>query len=89
MGLNNNNCSAIDYMLGTISIYYLLFNIHNLIKIDRSRSFNLLLNSKNDNNTVSSFKQILPGPKGSKRARGFAPFHLGGRKRTGIQSAGN
>jgi hypothetical protein len=59
MGLNNYNCSAIDYMLGTILIYYLLFNPHNLHKIDLSRSFNLLLNSKNDNNIAFSSKQII------------------------------
>jgi heme/copper-type cytochrome/quinol oxidase subunit 1 len=59
MGLNNYNCSAIDYMLGTILIYYLLFNPHNLLKIDLSRSFNLLLNSENDNNTAFSSKQII------------------------------
>lgn len=46
-------------MLGTILIYYLLFNPHNLHKIDLSRSFNLLLNSKNDNNIAFSSKQII------------------------------
>lgn len=53
MGLNNK-CSAIDYMLGTIFlVYYLLFIYNYLLKIDASRSFNLLLNSENNNNTVS------------------------------------
>jgi heme/copper-type cytochrome/quinol oxidase subunit 1 len=53
MGLNIY-CSAIDYMLGTIFlVYYLLFSFIYLTNIDPSRSFNLLLNSKNNNNTVS------------------------------------
>jgi len=40
-------------MLGTMFlVYYLLFKFNNLLKIDISRSFNLLLNSENDNNTV-------------------------------------
>ena len=53
MGLNNL-CFAIDYMLGTIFlVYYLLFNLNYLLKIDASGSFNLLLNSENNNNTVS------------------------------------
>lgn len=45
----------IDYMLGTISVYYLLFYIifQSLI-IDISGSFNLLLNSKNGNNLIQS-----------------------------------
>ena len=52
MGLNNI-CSAVDYMLGTIFlVYYLLFKFNYLLKIDVSRSFNLLLNSENNNNTV-------------------------------------
>lgn len=52
MGLNNL-CSAVDYMLGTMFlVYYLLFNFNYLLKIDVSRSFNLLLNSENNNNTV-------------------------------------
>jgi hypothetical protein len=50
----NNLCFAIDYMLGTIFlVYYLLFKLNYLSKIDPSRSFNLLLNSENNNNTVS------------------------------------
>jgi hypothetical protein len=53
MGLNNK-CSAIDYMLGTIFIgYYLLFRYNYLLKIDASGGYNLLLNSENNNNTVS------------------------------------
>jgi len=53
MGLNNK-CSAIDYMLGTIFlVYYLLFSFNYLLKIDASGSYNLLLNSQNNNNTVS------------------------------------
>jgi hypothetical protein len=55
MGLNYL-CSAIDYMLGTIFlVYYLLFNFNYLLKIDASGSFNPLLNSENNNNTVSMF----------------------------------
>lgn len=53
LGLNNY-CSAIDYMLGTMFIgFYLLFIFIYLTKIDPSRSFNLLLNSENNKNTVS------------------------------------
>jgi hypothetical protein len=56
MGLNNL-CFAIDYMLGTIFlVYYLLFSFNYLLKIDASGSFNLLLNSENNNNTVSMFR---------------------------------
>jgi len=55
MGLNNL-CSAIDYMLGTIFlVYYLLFSFNYLLKIDASGNFNPLLNSENNNNTVSMF----------------------------------
>lgn len=52
MGLSiGDYCLEIDYMLGTILIYYLLFyKINNLFLIDISRSFNLLLNSENNNN---------------------------------------
>jgi hypothetical protein len=53
LGLNNY-CSATDYMLGTMFIgFYLLFILIYLTKIDPSRSFNLLLNSENNKNTVS------------------------------------
>jgi LAGLIDADG endonuclease len=53
MGLNIK-CSAIDYMLGTIYIvYYLLFSYNYLLKIGASGGYNLLLNSENNNNTVS------------------------------------
>ena len=51
MGLNNLCYSAIDYMLGTIFlVYYLLFNINYLLKIDESRSLIFSLNSENNNN---------------------------------------
>lgn len=54
MGLNNLNYSAIDYMLGTILLVnYLLFIIHYLRKNLDSGSYNLLLNSKNNNYTIS------------------------------------
>jgi hypothetical protein len=54
MGLTDENLSAIDYMLGTIfCVYCLLFKFNYLSKIDTSGSFNLLLNSENNNKTVS------------------------------------
>jgi hypothetical protein len=45
---------AIDCMLGTIFVYYLLFKYKKSLQIDTSRSFNLLLNSKNDNKLIQS-----------------------------------
>jgi hypothetical protein len=54
MGLNNLNCSAIDYMLGTIFVCSLLFYNCNLKKIDKSGSFNLLRISENKNKNVYS-----------------------------------
>lgn len=52
---------VIDYMLGTILIYYLLFktwdsesHLINLLKIDTSGSFNLLLNNQNNDKTIQS-----------------------------------
>ena len=64
MGLNNLYYSAIDYMLGSITLgYCLLFKnsylrnyldvypiLKNILKL--SGSFNLLLNSKNNNYTI-------------------------------------
>lgn len=59
--LEENIWFVIDYMLGTIIIYYLLFKPaerssakHNLFKIDTSGSFNLLLNNQNNNKTIQS-----------------------------------
>ncbi len=54
MGLNNPNYSAIDYMLETILLVnYLLFILNYLSNIlDGSGSFNLLLNSENNNYTI-------------------------------------
>lgn len=46
--------NVIDYMLRTISIYYLLICISKSLQIDRSGSFNLLLNSKNENKSIQS-----------------------------------
>jgi len=44
-------------MLGTMFIgFYLLFSFIYLSKLDASRSFNLLLNSENNKNTVSMDK---------------------------------
>lgn len=57
MGLNNINYSAIDYMLEPkLSVNYLLF-IYNYLRIylDLSGSFNLLLNSENNNYTISKW----------------------------------
>jgi hypothetical protein len=49
----NIKCSAVDCMQGTMFlVYYLLFKINYLSKIDASQSFKLLLNSQNVNNTV-------------------------------------
>nr|YP_009517223.1 LAGLIDADG homing endonuclease [Myochromella boudieri]AYE93135.1 LAGLIDADG homing endonuclease [Myochromella boudieri] len=77
MGLNNH-CSAIDYMLGTIFlVYYLLFKyrytaIIYLSKIDPSRSFNLLLNSENNNNTVSIDKTNWTNIQSAENCKGFS-----------------
>lgn len=68
MGLNNYNCSAIDYLLGTILIYYLLFNTNYLLKIDLSRSLYLLLNSEKDNTTAFSSKEVLRSKTGIQSA---------------------
>jgi hypothetical protein len=49
----NINCLEIDCMQGTIFlVYYLLFKFNYLLKIDASKSFKLLINSENNNNTV-------------------------------------
>lgn len=60
MGLNNLHYFAIDYMLETMFLVNcLLFIIHYLRKfLDASGSFNLLLNSKNDNFTISKDMNI-------------------------------
>ena len=60
MGLNNLNYSAIDYMLETIFLVnYLLFIIYYLsLKLDRSGSLNLLLNSENNNYTIFSLENM-------------------------------
>ena len=72
MGLNNL-CSAIDYMLGTIFlVYYLLFNLNYLLKIDPSRSFNLLLNSEKNNNTVSIYKINRTNIQSAENCEGFS-----------------
>lgn len=72
MGLNNI-CSAIDYMLGTMFlVYYLLFSFNYLLKIDPSRSFNLLLNSENNNNTVSIYKTYWTNIQSAENCKGFS-----------------
>jgi LAGLIDADG endonuclease len=49
----NKKSSAGDCMLRTIFlVYYLLFKLQYLLKIDASQSFKLLVNSENNNNTV-------------------------------------
>jgi hypothetical protein len=60
MGLKDFYLFAIDYMLGTIFfVYCLLFKFFYLSKIDTSGSFNLLLNSENNNKTVSLNKNKI------------------------------
>jgi LAGLIDADG endonuclease len=60
-------------MLGTIFlVYYLLFSIIYLINIDASRSFNLLLNSKNNNNTVSINKLYWTNIQSAENWKGFS-----------------
>ena len=64
MGQNNlssiKNYFAADYMLETILfVYYLLFiNTFYLYKLDVSRE-NILLNSKNDDTTISSRGELI------------------------------
>lgn len=72
MGLNIK-CSAIDYMLGTIFlVYYLLFSFIYLTNIDPSWSFNLLLNSENNNNTVSINKLYWTNIQSAENCKGFS-----------------
>jgi LAGLIDADG endonuclease len=72
MGLNNL-CSAIDYMLETIFlVYYLLFSFNYLSKIDPSQSFNLFLNSENNNNTVSIYKTYWTNIQSAENCKGFS-----------------
>lgn len=72
MGLNNL-CFAIDYMLGTMFlVYYLLFKFNYLLKIDASRSFNLLLNSEKDNNTSSMYFIHWTNIQSAENCQGFS-----------------
>nr|YP_009364342.1 LAGLIDADG endonuclease [Ophiocordyceps sinensis]ARF03407.1 LAGLIDADG endonuclease [Ophiocordyceps sinensis]QDH07256.1 LAGLIDADG endonuclease [Ophiocordyceps sinensis] len=74
MGLNNFHYSAIDYMLGTIlSVNYLLL-IHNYLRIllDLSGSFNLLLNSENNNYTISNTKNLDINIQSAENYKGFS-----------------
>ena len=52
---------ATDYMLGTILfVYCLLFiNTFYLSKLDVSRNNNILLNSQNNDTTISSRKELM------------------------------
>jgi len=60
-------------MLGTIFlVYYLLFNLNYLLKIDPSRSFNLLLNSEKNNNTVSIYKINRTNIQSAENCEGFS-----------------
>jgi hypothetical protein len=69
----NKECFAIDYMLGTIFlVYYLLFKLNYLFKIDLSGSFNLLLNSEIDNKTVSLNKIYRTNIQSAENCKGFS-----------------
>jgi len=69
----NKLCFAIDYMQGTIFlVYYLLFNFIYLSKLDPSRSFNLLLNSENNNNTVSIYRLYWANIESAENCKGFS-----------------
>ena len=60
-------------MLGTIFLVYcLLFNFNYLLKIDVSRSFNLLLNSENKNSTVSVSKIHCTNIQSAENCQGFS-----------------
>ena len=69
MGLNNINYSAIDYMLGTISlVYYLLFITNN-----NNIQYNVLnIDSKNDNNTVMSKESDNMGIQSAENCKEFS-----------------
>jgi len=60
-------------MLGIMFlVYYLLFSLIYLSKIDPSRSFNLLLNSENNNNTVPMCKWHLTNIQSAENCKGFS-----------------
>ena len=60
-------------MLGTIFlVYYLLFSFIYLTNIDPSWSFNLLLNSENNNNTVSINKLYWTNIQSAENCKGFS-----------------
>jgi len=86
MGLNNLNCSAIDYMLETIFVCSLLFYNCNLKKIDISGSFNLLRISENKNKYVYSIKL---NPLIHTIITLYTIFSFIWSRKTNIQSAGN
>jgi hypothetical protein len=68
--LINNNYFATDYMLGTVSfVYCLLFiNTFYLYELDVSRNNNLL-NSENNNTTISN---LLMGTQSAENCKGFS-----------------
>jgi LAGLIDADG endonuclease len=64
---------AIDCMQGTIFlVYYLLFKFQYLLKIDVSQSFKLLLNSKNNNNTVILNENQYTNIQSAENCEGFS-----------------
>jgi hypothetical protein len=70
----NNNYSATDYMLGTVSLVYclLFINTFYLYKLDVSRN-NILLNSQNNDTTISlgSATQLM-GTQSAENCKGFS-----------------
>jgi LAGLIDADG endonuclease len=69
----NNLCFAIDYMLGTMFlVFYLLFKFNYLLKIDTSRSFNLLLNSEKNSNTSAMYKIHCTNIQSAENCQGFS-----------------
>ena len=70
--------SAIDYMLETIcllwksDVYYLLSNLNYLLQIDSIWSFNLPLNSENNNKTVSIPKFYETNIQSAENCKGFS-----------------
>jgi len=70
----NSFCSVTDYMLETmLLVCYLLFKFnYQCINIDLSRSFNLLLNSENNNKIVSINKIYWMNIESAENCRGFS-----------------
>lgn len=74
MGLNNFGYSAIDYMLERkLSVNYLLFiYIYLSVWLDLSGSFNLLLNSENNNYTISRIPNLDIDLQSAENYKGFS-----------------